>query len=135
MACDSVTLINLVASRKLCGLSLRCIEECIAYQSSQHSFIAVTTVIVNDGLGNFWLLIVDPAGNVGAQADPGPATPDVILADGFGGFWQLIINPGGLVGSTSVVLPATTPPVLSDGAGGFWTIIVDQFGNIGASLI
>lgn len=91
-------------------------------------------VIIADGVGGFWMLIVDDSGNVGAQSDSGPQTPDVVLADGFGFFWELIVDPGGLVGSTSVLLPATVPPVLASPNGDHWTIIVDQFGNVGATM-
>lgn len=136
MNCDIDSLVSVSRCFKcIPGSMLLALRTYLICQWQSNVVPVVTTVIVADGIGGYWQLIVDPLGNVGAEAVAGPQTPDVILADGFGGFWQLIINSGGLVGSTSVVLPATTPPILSDGAGGFWTIIVDQVGDIGASLI
>lgn len=91
-------------------------------------------VIVDDGTGHFWELIVDNNGNLGAEDNAGPATPDVVLDDGMGGFWIIIVSPTGLVGSAAAVPPSTTPPVLASPNGDHWTIIVDQFGNVGTQM-
>lgn len=90
-------------------------------------------VILPDGSGGFWRLIVDPAGNVGTISDPGPATPDVILSDGVGGFWKIIVDPSGNRGTTTSAGPATSAPVIYDGISTNWTIVVDASGNLGAS--
>lgn len=94
----------------------------------------ITTVIVSNGAGGFCKLVVDTAGNVGAVADPGPATTAAVLADGSGGFWEIIADAGCLRGTLAVAGPATTPPVLDDGSGGQWTLVVDSGGTLGATL-
>lgn len=92
----------------------------------------LSPVIVGDGAGGFWLLIVDTLGNVGTRASAGPATSNVILSDGSGGFWQIIVNSGGLRGTQASAGPATVVPVLTDGSGGHWQLVVDTQGNLGA---
>lgn len=98
--------------------------------------VSISTVILPDGSGGFWKLIVDVNGNVGTQSDPGPATADVILADGSGGFWKMVADTNGDRGAQSDAGPATFPvPVLSDGFGGNWQLVADTSGNVGATAV
>lgn len=93
----------------------------------------LSTVIMDDGTGTFWQLVVDTLGNVGTISSAGPATADVILDDGGGGFWKLIVDTLGNRGATTDPGPATTAPIIDDGTGTFWTIHVDTGGNIYAT--
>ena len=122
------------------------LSACYCFQSRQHQAVQIyalwiwanaliaptppvpTGVILPDGAGGFWLLVISSNGNIGMTTDPGPATPDVILADGSGGFWKLIVNPSGLRGTQSDPGPATAAPT----AGG-WTLVVDTSGELGAT--
>lgn len=90
-------------------------------------------VILPDGAGGFWRVIIDVLGDVGTQSDPGPQTPDVILSDGGGGFWKLIADTqGNRMGQTNAG-PATVPPVLLDANLVAWTLVTDSLGDIGAT--
>lgn len=90
-------------------------------------------VVMDDGTGTFWQLVVDTLGNVGTTSHAGPATADVILDDGGGGFWKLIVDTLGNRGATTDPGPATVAPVLDDGTATLWTIHVDTSGNIYAT--
>lgn len=97
---------------------------------------ARTIIIIADGAGGFWELVVDTIGNVGAESAAGPATSPVILADGSGGFWQIIVDPSGLRGTQPSAGPATVPPpTLTDSSGGLWELVVDTLGNLGANSL
>lgn len=97
------------------------------------SVVAPTEVILQDANGQFWQVIVDPSGLVGAQSGVGPKTPDVILQDANGAFWKLIVNTDGLIGTESHAGPKTLAPQIDDGAGTIWTIMVGTDGGVGAS--
>lgn len=90
-------------------------------------------VILQDPVGQFWKVLVDTNGLVGAESDVGPKTDDVILRDATGAFWKMVVNSDGLIGAESNAGPATLAPEISDGSGTIWTIIVDTNGTIGAS--
>lgn len=96
--------------------------------------VASSNVVLPDGSGGFWKLIVDTNGNVGTMTDAGPATADVILSDGIG-FWKVIADTNGNRGATTDLGPATTAPVLTDSLGNYWQLVVDTLGNLGATLI
>lgn len=91
------------------------------------------SIILPDGTGSFWKVVVDSSGLLGTQPDPGPATADVILDDGVGGLWQLVAAPGGLLGTNPVLTPATAAPQIAAPDAILWTIIVDAMGNLGAT--
>lgn len=132
MAFDAATLMTLAATDKMSGLSFRGIEECLAAQSAQHNFVSVS-IIIADGSGGFWGLVVDQFGNIGTIPVAGPATANVVLDDGVGGFWLIVVDAMGNRGTTPTVGPATNPvPVLQDGFGGNWQLVVDSSGNLGA---
>lgn len=111
--------------------SLESIKTYLLCQWARNATTIVSTIIMDDGFGNFWQLIVAPGGLLGAQAAVGPATPNVVFDDGSGFFWLLIIGPGGLVGTSSTLGPATGPVILSSGPGDFWQVFVDLSGNLG----
>lgn len=105
--------------------------------STDSNVISVTTtgagvgVVIADGSGGFWGLIVDGAGNLGTATAAGPASPSIVLDDGGGGFWLVEVDALGNRGASPTAGPATTVPVLSDGVGGLWDVIVDTNGNLG----
>lgn len=88
-------------------------------------------IVIDDGTGGLWRLVVDAGGNVGADSTVMPATPDIILADGIGGFWKIVVDVAGHRGTTPSVGPATPVPTLDDGVGGFWKLIVQSDGTLG----
>jgi len=90
-------------------------------------------LVLSNGVGGFCSLVVDILGNVGAVADPGPATSSVVLEDPSAGFWQLVTDSVCNRGTTSVAGPATVAPVLTDANSVDWTLIVDSTGNLGAT--
>lgn len=95
-----------------------------------------STIIIDDGTSNFWKLVVDNLGNVGAEPAAGPATsPDPILMDSTGAFWQVKVDTNGLRYADSTLNVTTGAPVLCDGVGGFWQLVVDDLGNIGAESV
>lgn len=94
---------------------------------------ASAVIILSNGASGFVRVIVDLAGNVLTQTDPGPATADVILADANGGFWKLRANTAGLRVCQSDPGPATVAPVLLDANLAAWTLVVDTAGNVGAT--
>jgi hypothetical protein len=92
-------------------------------------------VILSNGAGGYCRLVVDLLGNIGAIADPGPATaPAPVLSDGNGGFWMIVTDSVCDRGTTSVAGPATVPvPTLVDSNSVVWGLVVDQTGNLGAT--
>lgn len=97
--------------------------------------VPVSEVILPDGAGGFWMILVDTSGNIGTESVTGPATDDVILDDGAGGYWKLIADSNGNRGMESHAGPPTAGAVIEDSAGGFWNLIVDVNGNLGAESI
>jgi hypothetical protein len=95
----------------------------------------ISTVIIDDGTGTFWKVIVATDGLVGMESTSGPATPDVILNDGSGGLWKLIVDTSGLIGTESSAGPETTAPEIDDGTGQLWRLIVDVTGLLGAMSV
>lgn len=120
------------AANKYAALSDLQLTQALLVILSQGGSGLVSTIIVQDGLGGFWQIVVDPLGNVGAEVDPGPVTADVILSDGMGGFWKVIVNSSGLRGLVTNAGPATTATRIPDGIGDYWTLIADSLGNLGA---
>ena len=103
--------------------------------TATYTITTITSIILDDGAGNLFEVIVDPSGNLGTNPSAGPATADVILADGSGGFWKMIVDSDGNLGTTTDAGPATPVPELDDGAGGTWSPIVDGSGNLGAETV
>jgi hypothetical protein len=96
-------------------------------------FTPLPVVILPDGSGGFWNVVVDTLGNVYTQSIAGPATPDVILADGGGGFWKLTADALGDRYGVSNAGPATVAPVILDSNSVAWTLTVDALGDITAT--
>lgn len=103
------------------------------WANSAASFLG--SVILADGAGGYWKLVVDTDGNLGTESNPGPASPVPILADGGGGFWALVADTDGNRGADTSAGPATAVPVLIDGMGVSWKLVVDTDGNVGTSLV
>jgi hypothetical protein len=95
--------------------------------------IYASTVILPDGSGGFWRVILSINGDVYLQDDPGPKTSDVILSDYGGGFWKLTASVNGDRYAVSNAGPATVPPMILDANLVAWTLIVDNTGNLGAT--
>jgi cellulose 1,4-beta-cellobiosidase len=124
-AVNGTTYYYVVSSTNACGES--------AGNSLESHATPVSTIILPDGSGVFWKVIVSINGDVYLQTVPGPATPDVILADGGGGFWKLTASVAGDRYGVSNAGPATVAPVILDANLVAWTLIVDATGNIGAT--
>jgi hypothetical protein len=95
----------------------------------------VTTVILPDGSGGFWSVVVATDGNIELVSDPGPQTADVILRASDGRFWKMIAFTDGNVGAQTDPGPATVAPVIADSGAGNWQLWVSPEGNLGAQSI
>lgn len=91
-------------------------------------------LIMADGAGGFWKLIVDAVGNIGAEPNAGPATDAVILQDDWGGHWKIVVDANGHRGAEMSTGPSTGSLTLTDSLGGQWQVVVDHFGNLGATI-
>ena len=133
--CDAQSLVTLSAARGYAGLAERDLLYAQGSQSTNFHPIPVPTsvVILPDGSGGFWRVIVSINGDVYLQSDPGPATADVILADGGGGFWKLTASVAGDRYGVSNAGPATVAPVILDANLVAWTLTVDTLGDITAT--
>jgi hypothetical protein len=96
------------------------------------SLLPDSQVVLVDGAGEFWKLVIDESGVFGMQPNSGPVTPDVILDGGFGKFCKLIVSTAGDRGTQRDSRPATSPPGLNDGYGSYWTMIANVQGDVGA---
>jgi hypothetical protein len=115
------------------GLTDSALESIKSYLEG--TVITISTVIIDDGTGTFWKVIVATDGLVGMESTSSPATPDVILNDGSGGLWKLIVDTSGLIGTESSAGPETTAPEIDDGTGQKWRLIVDITGLPGAMSV